>query len=128
MSPIGKSGKYFMNPNEMKRQGDMPDAAPEAEPLQEENENEQMEGGDGLEHHQIDEMPDGRAHSTHTNPDGSVEEMDHESYDDACAAMSNEAEGEGEEPEGEMAAAPDMGMEDNSGDMAGMYDKAGKRG
>jgi len=73
-----------------------------------EDQDQQMQG-DGLQHHEIHEMPDGTAHSKHTDPDGHVEEMDHESYDDACAAAAGESEGddEGGDDEGDSSFADD---------------------
>lgn len=66
------------------------------------NGDQQMQG-DGLNHHEIHEMPDGSAHSTHTDPEGKVEEMDHDSYEDACAAAAGEGDGEGDEEAGDDA-------------------------
>ena len=113
--PIGKSGKYFMNPNEMHRQGDDPGAKAAPEPQMDEAGGEEM--GDGMRHHQIDEMPEGGAHSVQTNADGTTEEMDHPSYEDACAAAAGDDHEDGEDMnEHESPSMP-------SDDMAGMYDK-----
>lgn len=113
--PIGKSGQYFMNPNEMRRQGDEPGAKPAAPPMDEAGGEQEM--GDGMRHHQIDEMPEGGAHSVQTNADGTTEEMDHPSYEDACAAAAGDDQHDGEE---EMSENHEPG---ESEDMAGMYDK-----
>lgn len=124
--PLGKSGQYYMNPHEMKRKGDMPGAPkePAGDPAMdaEENAGEQAEG-DGLRHHQIDETPEGGAHSVKTNADGTTEEMDHPTYEDACAAAAGD-DNDGEEEGGEEPASappPDMG---DMNDMAGSYAKA----
>jgi hypothetical protein len=122
--PLGKSGQYYMNPHEMKRKGDEPGAkaVPEREP--DPAAGDGNEAGDGMRHHQIDEMPEGGAHSVKTNADGTQEEMDHDSYEDACAAAAGDDHEDGEE-------AMDGGgpnLPSDMDDMAGMYDKANQRG
>jgi hypothetical protein len=114
--PIGKSGKYHMNPHEMRRKGDAPDEKPGSsdEPVHGKTE----DGGDGQHHHTIHMHEDGTAHSEHTHPDGSKEEpVEHGSYEEAKDHMDSMMGHE--EPE-----ADETGMSsDNDGDedMAGMY-------
>jgi hypothetical protein len=134
--PLGKSGKYYMNPHEMKRKSDEP-GAPKEMPAPGENgdggshEDANGEGqGDGMHHHELHEREDGSIHSLHTHPDGSKEEMDHDSYSDARdhmdQMMGDGGEGE-EEPDGDEGNPPPPDMS-SADDMAGMYEKAGRRG
>lgn len=112
--PIGKSGSYHISPNEMRRKGDMPDekgpkSGPDRPPDQEQGGDE----GDGNHHHEIVAHGDGTMHSVHTNPDGSKDEQDHGSYDEAKAHM-----------DASMGQDDQQMPPDDSGgdeDMAGMY-------
>jgi hypothetical protein len=136
--PLGKSGKYYMNPHEMKRKGDEPNAPKErsgpgensdgGRPM---NDGGEDANGDGNRHHELHEDKDtGMFHSKHTGADGSETEMDHDSYDDARDHM-DQMMGDGgedhEEPDGDEGnpPRPDMSSAD---DMAGMYEKAGRKG
>jgi hypothetical protein len=131
MSPLGKSGKYYMNPHEMRRKKDMPGASQEEmDGATHPGTNE--DGGDGNHHHELHGHEDGTMHSVHTHPDGSKEEMNHASYSDARDHMDSMwgEEGGGSEDEEHGAKPPMSGrshaMPVDTEDMAGMYEKAGR--
>jgi hypothetical protein len=115
----------YQNPYKMRRPEDMPGAAkPAADPNADPAQDDPEQGmGDGMRHHQIDEMPEGGAHSVSTNADGTTEEMDHPSFEDALSAAGGD-DTEEDSPDSEPSGGkpPDMG---DMSDMAGMYEKAG---
>lgn len=121
--PISKkTGKYFMNPHEMQRHeggdsaGDR-DMGDKADKPMRGKDDPGSSGGDGAHHHEIIKHDDGMVRSVHTNPDGSKEEGEHGSYDEAKADMDAKM-GEGQQDD-----APDAAPMDDGGgeDMAGMY-------
>ena len=83
------------------------------------------EQGDGLNHHEIHEMPDGSAHSKHTDPEGNVEEMDHDSYEEACAACAGEPDGDEDGGEDGNADFP-SGDDSDAMNIAKSYGSKGK--
>lgn len=113
--PVGKSGSYHMSPYEMRRKGDSPDEQPskpgETKPVAGKVES----GGDGNHHHEIHDHGDGTMSSVHTNPDGSQDQQEHGSYDEAKASMDS-AMGQGQ---GESSVQDEPASDDQ--DMAGMY-------
>lgn len=128
--PVGKSGKYYMNPHEMRRKNDSPDEKDggskmgdaKMTPAKDEG-HEPGAGGDGNHHHEIHMHEDGSAHSKHTHPDGSEDHMEHGSYGEAKDHMdSMMGQGEDhEEPDGDEAGSDRMDL--GGEDMASMYDQ-----
>lgn len=89
--------------------------------------------GDGMQHHTIDEDEGGGYRSTHTAPDGTVTNGQHDTYDDAKADMDAQCgQGGGDDEEG--MDSPDLGgddgadmsTEDDGDDVAGHYGRAAK--
>lgn len=121
--PIGKSGKYHISPHNMKMAGDEPGGAEPGmahdRPGDEETGGE-GESGNGNHKHEIEMRPDGTAHSIHTNPDGSQEEAEHGSYEEATDHQDRMMKPEESEDKGE---EDDERDEAGSGgeDLAGMY-------
>jgi hypothetical protein len=120
--PVGKSGKYYMNPHEMRRkEGSSADAKggdKMGDKMPAKDEGHESGAGDGNHHHEIHMHEDGTAHSLHTHPDGREEPMEHGSYDEAKGHM-DQMMGQGEEPDGDEAGD---NMDSGDGDdMAGMY-------
>jgi hypothetical protein len=127
--PVGKSGKYYMNPHEMRRKESSSDDKMGGGNMDDKKMPPKDEGhdpvgqGDGNHHHEIHMHEDGSAHSKHTHPDGHEDHQEHGSYDEAKGHM-DQAMGQGEEGTDPNASAPmDDGDED---DMAGMYAEGGE--
>ena len=89
---------------------------------------DQQMQGDGLQHHEIHEMPDGSAHSTHTDAEGKVDEMDHDSYEEACAACAGEDEPDGDEGADDgNASFADDGQDSGTPNIAASYGNKAQR-
>jgi hypothetical protein len=127
--PLGKSGKYYMNPHDMTRKGDAPDNASGSDhmPLKKEDAPGDKGGqgaeGDGNHHHELHEVGDSTYHSVHTHPDGHQEEADHGSYQEATdhqdALMDPEHGAEQDQSQvNDEESEPE--------DMAGMYARHGE--
>lgn len=104
--PLGKSGKYHMNPHHMRASGDAPDhAEPQHEEAMQGREGEDGGAGDGKHHHEMTKHEDGSYTSKHTHPDGSQEHGEHADFHEAAGHMADKFEesddGGEQEPDGD---------------------------
>lgn len=112
--PLGKSGKFHMNPHHMRAVGDAPDEHDDKSAAAE-------HAKDGKHRHELTQHEDGSYSSKHTHPDGKVEHEDHPDFHHAVSHMADKMGEEGmdhDEPDGD----EDMGGGSDSGPLESMYE------
>lgn len=100
--PLGKSGRFHMNPYHMRAVGDAPDDKGPGDTR--DAASAAGKKGDGKHHHEMTQHEDGSYSSTHTHPDGHKEHAEHPSFQHAQqheAEMMGEEGSEHQEPDGD---------------------------